>query len=753
MTTQVFRVSETYEQALDRAARLWGIEPEYGDTWGKRHVTSPEIKRAILTALGVPAGSREELDRAVEERLWAEWDRVVPPVAVLGQNSWSRGFPIHAPAEMAGEHAVIEIQWEGCPAEHQEVPLAHLKSSGAAELRGTHFLRKQFAVPAHSPFGYHDVTVAIGGRSATMRLILCPDRAWEPPALAAGHRAAGVAIALYGLRSSRNWGCGDFTDLKEFIDWASSEVGAGFIGLNPLHAIANRQPYNISPYLPSSTFYKNPIYLDLERIEDFRNSARAQAFFGRNEIQDELARLRSSELVEYERVWKLKLRALKLAFVHFLRELRAGSERATAFREYVEREGDLLDRFATWCALDEHLHARRPDVWIWTEWPEEYRDPDSTATRNFATRHWRLVLFYKYAQWLVDEQLEAAQKHARERGLPIGLYHDLALATDQFGADLWACRRFYVSGCRVGAPPDGFSPHGQDWAFPPPNSEHHRETGYRLFTETIRQNCRHGGALRIDHVMRFFRLYWIPQGMDPAHGAYVRDNHADLLHILALESIRQKVVIIGEDLGTVTTEIRQALGRFGLLGYKVPYFEKNDRGDFRMPSEYTVRALVSSSTHDLPTLAGFWLGRDLQARKDCGLLRNEESCYHGWSDRAREKQKLLDCLFALHLLPQWFPRRVEHLPEFSGELHNALVGWIAAAPSQLMILNQEDLTKDTEQQNLPATTDQYPNWRHKMRFSLEELATDSLARDFTSMVRGWLEQTGRLCTSEPAART
>lgn len=745
MTTQTFRLSQSYEQALDRAARLWGIEPGYGDTWGRWHVTAPETKKAILGALGVPTGSMEDLDRAIEDRLWGEWNRLLPPVVVLGERA--RGFPLYVPLALAGGAVDLVIRWENGEIERRAMALSELKNAGRAELRGVCFVRKEVPLEHGAPLGYHEVEVTLpegGPCSASMRLILCPDRAYVPAAIRNGRRAGGLAVALYGLRSGRNWGCGDFTDLEAMIDWLADEVGAGFIGLNPLHAIPNRQPFNISPYLPSSTFFKNPIYLDLERVEDFRNSARAGALFSRPEIRSELERLRAAEFVEYERVYALKVRALKLAFLSFLRECRGESARAAGFREYVEREGELLDRFATWCALDEWIHARHPDCWVWPDWPEPWRDPDSTATRLFREKHWRAVLFHKYVQWQIDLQLEAAQAHARRKGLSIGLYHDLALATDRCGADLWAHRPFYVSGCRVGAPPDGFSPRGQDWSFPPPHSEHHRETGYRLFAESIRANLRHGGALRIDHVMRFFRLYWIPEGMDATQGAYFRDRSDELLHILALESVREKVAIVGEDLGTVTPEIRQALDRFGLFGYRVLYFEKNDRGDFRPPREYTQQALVSATTHDLPTLAGFWLARDVEARHNAGLLRDDAGYRQQLAERAAEKQKLLEMLFTLGLLPEWFPRRAGETPELTGELHSALVGWLASAPSALLVLNQEDLTKETEQQNLPGTTWEYPNWRRKMRLSVAQLRSDPAARDFTRMFRHWLEQTGRL---------
>ena len=747
-TLLTFQPAASYQEALERAARLWGLEPEYCDTWHQRHVTSPEIQRAILKALGVPAESREELDQAVEERLWDQWNSLLPPVLVLGENSGPREFPLHLPGSLADRELAIEVRLEEGATENWEIPLGGLRATGQASLRGQWFCRKQAPLPQHLPLGYHDLRVSVSSpdgvtRRAAMPLILCPDRAYVPPVIRDGGRTAGLAIGLYGLRSARNWGCGDFTDLEGLIDWLAQEVGVTFVGLNPLHDIPNRYPFNISPYLPNSAFYKNCLYLDVERLEDFQNSPRARDLLARPEVQAELEALRGSPHVQYERVHALKLRALKLSFLAFLGEFRKGGGRARQFEEFIRQEGELLDRFAIHCALAEWMHARYPEVWVWPDWPEAFRDPDSEAVRSFARRHWRAVLFYKYVQWQVDLQLAAAQQHARRNGLHIGLYHDLALAADRCGADLWAHRAFYVAGCRVGAPPDGFAPKGQDWSFPPPNSQHHRATGYRLFRESIRKNCRHGGALRIDHVMRFFRLYWIPEGLPPTQGAYLQDSYQDLLHILALESVRHEVAIVGEDLGTVTPEIRQALDRFAIFRYRVLYFEKNDRNEFRLPQEYPAEALVSSSTHDLPTLAGFWLARDIHARHGAGLL--PEASYHTQlAQRAFETQQLLDVLFRLGLLPEWVPRSAARIPELTGELHNALVGFLATTPCRLMTLNQEDLTKETEQQNLPASTWQYPNWQRKMKFSLEELRSAPQARDFTRMFRNWLDRSGRL---------
>jgi 4-alpha-glucanotransferase len=730
--------SPTYNEALDKAAETWGIQPDYWDIWGKHHVTPPETKRAILQSLGIQAGSTEQLDAAVEEHSRLEWSRLVPPSLVISESQRPRVFAANLPIEFAALEARVTLKLETGATEIHQVALGDIPAAGTAQFDGRQYVRKRIPLPDYLPLGYHDVEILVDGACASMRLIIAPDRAYLPEGL----RSAGIAIALYGVRSHRNWGCGDFRDLQGVLDWVADKVDASFVALNPLHAIHNRRPYNTSPYLPNSIFYQNWLYLDVESIPEFAACARAQRLWSQTEIQQEIASLRASDFVEYERVHALKMRFLKPLFATFLREYRSGSARAREFQEYIELEGDLLRRFATFCALDEWIHRRHPEIWLWTDWPEPFRNPDSAETQAFAKKHWRLVLFYQYLEWQIDRQLEAAQQHARDKGLSIGLYHDLALATDRFGSDLWAHRSFFAAGCRVGSPPDDFSPQGQDWAFPPPNAIQHRESGYRLFIESIRKNCRHGGALRIDHVMRFFRLYWIPDGVDAAHGAYVRDHWADLIRIVALESVRHRVVVIGEDLGTVEPEVRETLARFGILSYRLLYFEKDGNGRFRRNVDYPRQTLVSSTTHDLPTLAGFWVHEDIEQRRRAGVL--DEAGYRAQlAARAAEKQKMLDALLAAGLLPPGFPRSASDVPELTGELHNAVIGFLASTPAMLLLVNQEDLTKEIAQQNLPGTTWQYPNWSRKMHFRIDELYSAKQATDFVQMFRHWIERTGR----------
>ena len=490
-----------------------------------------------------------------------------------------------------------------------------------------------------------------------------------------------------------------------------ARAGAAFIALNPLHAIANRQPYNTSPYLPQSSLYRNFIYIDVEQAPGYLpEEAIARRGHGA---------ARNRAFVEYERVAQLEAARAGRGVRPVSRAWIGSSE----FAAYVEAEGAALHDYAVYCTLDEAMHGRDPNVWLWTQWPEQYRDPRSAAVEDFARENRTRVLFFKFLQWQLHVQLAQAQEHALARGMKIGLYHDLALATDTFGADLWANRKFYVAGCRVGAPPDDFAPNGQDWGFPPPNREVHRANGYRLFAQSIRNSARHGGALRIDHVMRFFRLYWMPDGVSAADGAYVRDYADDLLGVLALESVRNNFIVVGEDLGTVSGDVRYRLSEVGILSIRLLWFERNNDGSFRAPGEYPWHAAVSTTTHDLPTCAGFFSGRDIEARKAAGLI--DEAAYREqWDSRHRDIERLNQALDA-------------------ASFHGDPLGFVMATPCTLAVVNQEDLTGETDQQNLPASTWQYPNWRHKMKVAVENLAEieHELGRRITDSGRATSGQT------------
>lgn len=709
MAAYTLKVRMTESELLARAAAAHGIELSYTDIWGNAHATSPEVTRALLAAQRFDGGSAEEMGRQMAEAEAARWRSPFEPTYVVREDTDQ--IRVNLAAERAGDSFKLEIEWENGEREHHWFWGPELQTLASLQVEGAAWIAKRVPLPKPLRLGYHRIRLLVVREPEVECLAEAPFIVCPRQTRAVGERMAGLALSLYGLRSARNWGCGDFTDLRAMID-VFAPAGAAFLALNPLHAIANREPYNTSPYLPQSVFFRNFIYLDVERVGDPKLD---------DAMRGEIEALRASEYVEYERVASLKRKALARIFEQFLAGRGPAHLERDDFDAYALEQGSLLDDYAVYCALDEEMHRRDASVWLWTDWPEEYRDPRGAAVRVFAEQQRERVLFFKFLQWQIALQAADAHAHALAKGMRIGLYHDLALATDKFGADLWAQRPFYALGCRVGAPPDELAPSGQDWGFPAPNREAHRRDGYRVFAQSIRNAAASGGALRIDHVMRFFRLFVIPEGFETKDGTYVRDYAQDLLGILALESARGNFVVIGEDLGTVTDEARAGLAEAGILSYRLLWFERDKAGNFHAPSEYPAWALAATTTHDLPTLAGFAQGRDLEARRHAGLA-SEEDYERQKADRAQEKERLEKALADAG---------------FTGDP----LGFVLATPCLLVAVNQEDLTGETEQQNLPGSTWQYPNWRRKMRVAVEECGP--LANQF----RAAITRAGRVLAS------
>jgi len=718
-----FIPAPTLDAALQRAAEFHGLEPEYIDNWGHTHRTTAEVQQGILSALGLDATSVDALNAAEETRLWDTWNRLVEPTKVIGVQPAHGELTLQIPAAWQDRRVEVLLRLEDGRLERGDYACGSLRTLAEAELRGKRFLRLQLPIYKQLPLGYHQLSVRIGETTATMALIAGPEKAWSPPDL----RIAGIAISLYGLRSERNWGAGDTSDLLAFGLWAHQSLGLTFIGLNPLHAIHNRQPFNTSPYLPLSAFFRNPLYIDVEAVPEFANSPWAQSLTESPEIQAELAAVRQSEYVEYERIWRLKKTILRILHRQLERET---SPRRQAFDDYCLAPGaDRRRAFATFCALDEAVHRERPDIWLFTEWPSAYQDPHSEVVTHFAAAHRRSIRFHLYLQWVLEEQLAHVQTELKKAGMSLGLYHDLALASDRYGFDVWYEKSAFAAGVRVGSPPDGFSPDGQDWAFPPPSPTYADQDAYTSFRELIRANAQSGGALRFDHVMRFFRLYWIPAQLNARQGSYVRNNASALLRIIALESVRNQFLVIGEDLGTVTPMMREMLDQFGILGYRLLIFER-EGNQFRAPEDYPMLAAASVTTHDLPTLTGFLTGADIEARRAAGLLPDVASYERQWAERREALEQLYT---ALNLGDS-------ALPVDPDDLVKRVFRFLSSSKSAVFILNQEEITGEEHQQNLPGSTAEYPNWRRKMSVPIERLA--DLAT-LTSWMKSELLQSGR----------
>jgi 4-alpha-glucanotransferase len=753
--------SDEYNKLLAQLADLKGIEPEYRDVWGNIHPISQEITFKILSAMGCQLDSPEELRKEILSAEHQDWGPITKPLLIVSKNSIPEEIlfqiPVNTDLEPEGLpealQAQLDIFEESGKFKSQGFSPKELCFKGRTRIGEVLFLRGGLPFPQGLPLGRHHfyLTLRQGHRcfEQGVQVIVCPEQTYLPPVLKGGAKRAGLMISLAGLRSGNNWGVGDFGDLKRFVRWVVEVLHADVIGLLPLHAITNREPYNISPYYPSSRLYRNPIYLAVPELEEYPFALEAEKMVADREIQNLLSKLRESEKVQFEKVYRLKERVLRKVFQTFLdRHWKpAGQEtqRQKGFQAYVEREGEPLEHFAVFCVLSDYFEEENPDLHTWGEWPAPFQDPHSPEVKTFGQDHWQEVLFHKYLQWQVEVQLSEVQEVALNSGSEIGLYHDLALGIDPWGADSWAWWDFTIPGIKVGAPPDEFSPQGQNWGFFPPDEEKYRQGGYYHFALEIRKNSLPGGALRIDHILKFSRLFWIVEDRPPQDGTYIKYSLEDFLKILSLESERNRTLIIGEDLGTLPSQLREVLQKYGIFSYRLFYFEKDEAGNQMTPENYPETALASVSTHDLPPLAGFWSMEDIILRRELGLISDEGQFHQAMTGRIRKKRRMIDGLHQLGFLSQeeTLSLQAQEEPLLTDALHRAVLSFMLSTRAKLAILSQEDLFGEKKQLNLPGTVTTYPNWTGKMSYSIEQLWTDPEAQKKAGLYRELIDWSGR----------
>jgi (1->4)-alpha-D-glucan 1-alpha-D-glucosylmutase len=709
------------DSPLQQLADLAGIVSEYHDIWGAPHATSDHSRRGLLQAMGIACGDDAEIETSLRHWHLRHWHQRLAPVQVIPANQ-----PLRVRLQLPQSEMTQRQRWtltleNGDQLSDEFLP-ADLPYLESAYLQGVQWHALGLDLPPINGIGYH--TLQIG--TARLSLIVHPSRCHQP--LAEDQRVWGLSLQLYGVRSTRNWGIGDFTDLRHLIDWAATG-GADLVGVNPLHALFPHNPRHASPYSPSSREFLNTLYIDVEAVPEFAECEKTRALVATADFQAGLNTLRAVELVDYAGVAAVKISILERLYRHFRKHhLHAETPRSDDFRVFQAQGGADLERFALYQALQAHLYAQDANCWGWPVWPNVFRDPASAAVAAFADAQRERIEYFQYLQWLAATQLDAVGEAAKQAGMRIGLYQDLAVGVDLGGADTWANRDLYALGARIGCPPDDFSLMGQDWGLPPWIPERLREQAYAPFIAMLRANMRGAGALRLDHVMGLMRLYWAPPGEDARYGAYLNYPLGDLLGILALESQRNHCLIVGEDLGTVPDAVRGSLYNLGVLSYRLFYFERNygaeNHGAFKAPHEYPAQALVAGSTHDLPTLTGFWRCADIELRTSLGLYPSEDQRHQQIEERAQDKVRLLAALASEGLLPEGVSHDPADTPEMTPALLRAIQRYVARTPSRLAMLQAEDLLGQTDQANLPGTVDEHPNWQRKLNLDIAEWATN-----------------------------
>lgn len=734
----------SYEDLLGELSWEYGVLHEYWDINGCRHVTSDETRRKLLHAMGAECSTREQTERSLLALRKARCERALEPVLVVREGAMPAGISLRLPNSDRIKKFLWSLILEDNSRTSGEFDAGVLDCVEQFEVAGEEYVHLRFELPLSPVVGYHRFSISAGeGKASSMSspryddmlLIVAPDTCYLPSELESGDRMWGVSAQLYGLQSNSNWGIGDFSDLKGLIGLAD-EAGADMVGLNPLHCISPRGDAGISPYSPTSRLVGNPLYLDLDKAISFLQCPEEAKTVASSEYQEKMAEARESELVDYHAVACLKFEVLERLYSFFLdKHLKIASAKSKKFKAFVEKRGATLRDFALYAALQEHFSAKDQSVWGWSLWPEAYHNPQGRAVSEFLEENIERVQFYQFVEWLVDLQLEEVRKCCTEHKLGVGLYLDLALGTSFGGADTWRYQDLYAFGVSMGAPPDELAPQGQDWGLPPLNPHRLKSSGYTLFTEVLRGAMRYGGAVRLDHVMSLMRLFWVPGPGEADNGAYVLYPLDDLMGIIALESQRNSCLVIGEDLGTVPDEVREAMRNSKVLSYKVLYFMKDySSGEFLRPEEYPPESLVVTSTHDLATLVGFWEGQDIEVRS---MLRlHEQSLIEELSvGRVRDRFALLKALSE-----QNAPSDIQVITAASlaarmpRDLQLKIHTFLAQTPCYLQAVQLEELVEQREQVNLPGTTDEHPNWQRKLGCSLEKLKTHAKAKRMLKLV-------------------
>ncbi|OBG26313.1 4-alpha-glucanotransferase [Mycobacterium sp. 852002-51057_SCH5723018] len=702
--------------SLVELARRFGIATHYEDWTGRRVLVGEATLVAVLAAVGVAAGTEQERNVALTARLRSYWERRMPPT-IVGRT----GEPIRFWAHVThGDPAEVWLQLEDGTVRGGVQQVDNF--TPPFELDGRWIGEASFLLPNDLPLGYHRVHLRSGDTETSTALIVTPDWLGLPEQLGA-RRAWGLAAQLYSVRSAQSWGVGDLTDLTDLAVWSACRHGADYLLVNPLHAAAPtgpEAPMEPSPYLPTSRRFVNPIYLRVEAIPEFAElTKRGRVRRLRSGVQERAAHL---DAIDRDSAWAAKRAALKL-----LHEVPRSAGRELAYAAFRDREGRALDDFATWCALADEYGGD------WHRWPQSLQHPDASGVTGFAERNSDAIDFHRWLQWQLDEQLASAQSQAIRAGMALGIMHDLAVGVHPNGADAWALQDAMALGVTAGAPPDEFNQLGQDWSQPPWRPDRLDELEYRPFRALIRAVLRHAGGVRIDHIIGLFRLWWIPQGVPPTKGTYVRYDHEAMIGIVALEAHRAGALVVGEDLGTVEPWVRDYLLLRGVLGTSILWFELDRDGNGGpLPAErWREYCLSSVTTHDLPPTAGYLAGDHVRLRESLGLLTRpaEEELE---SDRAE--------------LAAWMAelRRVGLLGDGDDDpelVILALYRYLGRTPSRLLGVALTDAVGDRRTQNQPGTTDEYPNWRVPLTgpegraVLLEDVFTDRRAATLAEAVR------------------
>jgi len=675
-------VTEEVPEQLLRLAEAYGVVPDYWGFDGSHRLVAARTLVAVLAALGVDASSPERIEVSLAHMRDDPWRRALPSVMVVREGETPQ-VPVHVqdgdPVEVWLE---LDAEVGGGRRDVDQLDLY----TPPRTVDGRQVGRATFQLPGDLPLGWHTMRAAGPSGPAWCYVVVVPVRL-ELPAALRDRRAWGFMAQLYSVRSKQSWGVGDLADVGEIAWLAARRCGADFLLINPVHAAEPAGPMTVSPYLPTTRRFVNPLYL---RVEDIRETAylsaadRALVEWAAESVQS----MDDDGLIDRDAAWNAKRTALEVVYA-----APRSTARQAAFDAFRAGQGEGLEAFGLWSALTEVYGAA-------DHWPAGSRDPSSAFVRGARTELAARIDLYCWLQWVADDQLAAAQHAAREGGMSIGIMQDLAVGVHPSGADVWAHGDVLATGVGVGAPPDMYNQQGQNWSQPPWHPDAVARAGYVPYRDMLRTVLRHAGAIRIDHVIGLFRLWWIPAGAGADEGAYVKYDHEALIGILCLEAARAGALVIGEDLGVFEPWVCDYLTDRGILGTSVLWFEKDSAGAPRPPEAYRSLALATVTTHDLPPTAGYLAEEHVALRESLGLLTEPVQVV-----RRAAREERMAMLAALAERGLIGPDPSER------EVVEALYRFVLATPARLVGVSLADAVGERRAQNQPGTDTEYPNWK------------------------------------------
>lgn len=709
-------------QDLNKLFYWHGIAEDYFNYKGDLVKVPLENRLNLLRTMGVNVDSQSALAKAAFSVDVAPWLHWLPRLITHPQKE-PPAFYIHVNPREINSEFVWSLKQDEKELATGKVIAQNLEETGDYRFQNTRYTRRRIPV-ASTPLepGYYQLEMSDGKKTESCCLAVIPDTSWQPYWVSSRDKLWGLIIQLYTLRSSKDWGIGDFGDLQQLIDLAVG-FGMDVIGLNPLHTLLPDVEHNCSPYSPSDRRFLNPLYIDVERTEDFVAAGLARELTDDTDHAAELERLRAATHVDYSGVKNLKYSVFEDMYAWFSTEvLPQGGARAREFTAFVHEGGAALLALGVY----EAMHNRWKNAGYTIDFIDGIWQAENSADiiRTLAEEHSVAVQFHLYLQWLSALQLQACQNLAREKGMKLGLVRDLAVGANRSGCEVLSNSSLFSLGASVGAPPDPFSDLGQNWGIPPMDPAALRQSGYRHFIDLLKGNMSSCGALRIDHAMSLLRLWWCPPNETADKGAYVYYPFEDLLGLLKLESWLNRCVIIGEDLGVVPPEFRENMGKAKIFANKVFYFEKEHFHFFKPPQVYDEHALAMVNNHDVPTLKSWWDGSDLKLRDKLRLFEEGVDYPQMRKQRREEKQQACNLLKSQNLFPaSWETRDLEESAD--EDIIYALLKLNSRVNSQIFVIQLEDLLLMDAPTNVPGTFKEYPNWQRKIVSSLDQIFNNS----------------------------